>query len=133
LDKAVELIQQWGGKLAELAQQVGPEVAQVALTALAIQHLGQLAIGALLVVIGTVFAVYSTKAFKAAYRVSRDYELTYSERDSQSFNRGFLGAILLCGAVVCLGVGLLDKLFNIWNWAALYDPRLIIAKRVLGL
>jgi MFS family permease len=131
LDKAVELLQQWGSKLAELAQQVGPEIAQVAMTAIAVQYIGQLVIGAVLVLLGIGILI---AAYRSAKRAYADSCLPYREQSEGLQVCLWTGSGIGAFAALCMiGSGIFDKLLDPWAWAALYDPRLIVAKKVFGL
>lgn len=121
MDQAIQLITQFGSKLTELATQVGPEVFALAMAAIVVHHVGQLLIGAS-------FALAAYVAFRITRSLARNFDI----HDDMAPPKG-IGAALSGLATLIFVLVAADHLFDIWNWAALYDPRLVVAKRVLGL
>lgn len=125
MDQAIQLITQFGTKLSELAVQVGPEVFALAMSAIVVAHLGKLLTGFIMVAFGGVGLYMAFRCFRKGVERSR------AGRDGSGYVFGVVIFGSVGGVVFC--VGLFEHVLNIWNWAALYDPRLVVAKRVLGL
>jgi hypothetical protein len=146
MDQAIQLIERWGEKLAELAAQVGPEVFALAMTAIIVQHISAVVWGAFLMCLGIGFgyasyrgALYASKKNPAVDRSDYadyiEYRAAKENQAEKEESRAVVGVVSIFAALLCFTLVIVgaSSVFDVWNWAALYDPRLIIAKRVLSI
>lgn len=137
MDKAMVGAEKLTEKLAELAQQYGPDVVNAGIEVARLTAAGSLlqAIGWALA--GAALSAISVRLYRRA--VKRDEEMraakefaapAFSLTDYWSLERKipsglFAGAAAF--AFVCTGT----RLFNIWNWVGVVEPKLWIAHRIL--
>lgn len=118
--KLVELIDKFENLSAELA----PEVVEVGLTAARIAAGQELVYGVLALVVAGVFLWFPFKVWAGLY----DADDTPDDIAFVVFTTGASSLPTLIATIIALA-----NLLNIWNWAGLFDPRLWIAARVMGL
>ena len=123
-DKAAELLQ----KLDTLATQYAPDVVDAAFRAITITSANNLVTGAVSVIVGAVI-VWGTYKWWGFTSKKYEEEGPYSEWDIGRYLGAMIGAI---ASVILLGVGT-ARLVDIWNCVALFDPKLALAHRILGL
>ena len=130
IDKTLDNMDKLTVMLAEVAEKYGPEVVDAGLTVVRVSAGSTLihaAIGTALIVALFKFGIPLTFKYRAS--------LPESDRD----NTEFFMPTFLCWVIAGVGVfgislggfGTL-KLFNLWTWVALVEPKLWIAHRVLG-
>jgi len=132
-DKAVEILDAsqhaigaFGDKLADLAKQYGPDVAEAALQMARVDAMSHLVT---LLVLAVVLAIALKYAVLPTWKWARTY------KDSGNYSDGFeyVPAVLLwmawsgCAAAVVIGLS------NLWLWFGIFEPKLWLAKRILGL
>ena len=122
--KAVELLD----KLDALATKYTPEVIDAATSAVTVTALGNILSG--LVGIGAaIFAWWVTKNFATYCRRKKQEEDWMSDWEiGWALGLGVGG--ITSGIVALYSVW---SLFDVWNWVALFNPKLALAHRILGL
>ncbi len=129
-NKAVDILD----KLEKLTTQFAPEVTDAAFAAIQISAANSIVSNILVICFGICFCVLAIK--------SRSYCLKmYREKKEEGVNRydndWDSGAIILPAALSAIGgvmliVGIIH-MFDIWTYVAIYDPRLALAHKILGL
>lgn len=120
LDKADVAISTFADKLGELAKQYGPEVADAAFALARIDAISTLLTPFLCLVL-------CSAALRWAWKPAWEW----SDKDKYG-DREFAVFMGLC----VLGVGVLTSFFmlaDVWAWVGIFEPKLWLAKRVLGL
>lgn len=131
LDKSQAAIGAFADKLGEMAKQYGPDVAEAALQMARIDAVNHLVIP----VFGTVTCIVVGVLFMPklwAWR--RDREAYYVARN-QTWNQGsanILAVVVTAGYVTIALISLCATL-DVWKWAGVFEPKLWLAKRILGL
>ena len=122
--KAVDILD----KLENLATQYTPEVIDAATSAVTVTALGNILSG--IVGIGAaIFALWVTKNFAKYCRRKRQEEGWMSDWEiGWALGLGVGG--ITSGLIALISVW---SLFDVWNWVALFNPKLALAHRVLGL
>lgn len=117
LDKGGAALGQFSDKLMELGKQYGPEVIDAGLAVARIDALSTLVPSAIILTL-TFFAV-------------RAYVKNYAWLDKHwdTFMIGLFGGFAL--AAPC--VWAFAQIFDIWRWVGIFEPKLWLAKKVLGL
>lgn len=122
LDKSQAAIATFADNLVEMAQQYGPDVAEAALTMARIDALSSL-VPALVGLIATVVYVYFFfKKMMPWVNAEHDYDI----------NRTFT-CIVSTVAMFFVGLFSLVGVLNLWLWVGVFEPKLWVAKKVLGL
>lgn len=119
LDKSQAAIAGFADQLQELAKQYGPDVADAALMMARIDAAQGLVGGVVAAVITWVCFVSTRSLIKKA--------------KAQPYEMWDVGAIIVgvCGAFAALVAVL--TLADIWRWVGIFEPKLWLAKRILGL
>ena len=122
--KAVELLD----KLDTMATKYTPEVIDAATSAVTVTAIGNILSG--LVGIGAViFTWWATKNFAKYCRRKHQAEGWRSDWDvGWALGLGVGG--ITSGIIALISVW---SLFDVWNWVALFNPKLALAHRILGL
>lgn len=120
IERGVEAVAE---QIAELAATYGELAWETTLTIVRIEAAGQVALGFLLLTIAAICAVVSYRSGRMAFM-------------DESIDEG--SSIPLAGLCVVTAVGTvpstvesLIRLFDVWNWVALFAPELYLAKRAL--
>lgn len=140
IDRAVDLMESFAIKLDSLATELGPEVVDLALMTARIDALSQL----LPYIIGVVISIGGWFYFIPTIKLSIKYDRLERKTGSQEEGYGDIkekdalycllalisgGVTAFSTAYVILGGALYDP----WPWVGLFEPKLWIAKSVLGL
>ena len=122
--KAVELLD----KLEVLATKYTPEAIDAAASAVTVTAAGNLLLG--IAGIGAaIFAWWVTKNFATYCRSKYQEDGWASDWDlGWRFGLGIGG--IISGILALISV---PYLFDVWNWVALFNPKLALAHRILGL
>lgn len=136
LDKSQAAIATFADKLAEMAKQYGPDVAHGALQMARIDAAAPFMWAVPFLAIGICGVVYCIKLLRTAKSLSdaREAVLNYEGRYRMpdGVNEGIggvIGGIVSCGVCVISAMPLLD----LWRWVGIFEPKLWLAKKVLGL
>lgn len=117
--KAVELLT----RFETLAEQTTPEVIDAALTAVRISAFGHLTTASVIAgASGTIAAL--------SYQVVRK-QLALDSYE-QSDGKIIASCVALVFSLVPFGVAVAD-LTNVWHWVAMFEPKLALAHKLLGL
>lgn len=128
LDKADGAITAFAEKLGDLAEQYGPEVADAALMVARVD-----AANAVLPPLVLLLFVFAPLAIISPFSIRRAVMLDKAGNTSGMAIVYGSGGIIGClvggmGALTCL-----FATFNLWAWVGIFEPKLWIAKKVLGL
>lgn len=122
--KTVEILE----KLDALATQYTPEVMDAAITAVKITAIGNLVWGVFGLVCAGV-AWWLTKNFTGYCRVKKQDGGWMSDwQIGWALGFGIGGAVSTFIALFAI-----SSLFEVWNWVAIFEPKLALAHRALGL
>ena len=116
-DKAVELME----KLDKLATEYAPDVIDSAIEVVRVSGFGSLIYG--LLAVGFIFSLW------LAYKKIKSYEID-SAYEEPIWGGFFLVSIV--GGVISVVV-IIETLFDIWTWVAIFNPKLALAHQILGL
>jgi hypothetical protein len=125
MDKAMIGAEKLTEKMAELAVQYGPDVVNAGLSVAQYQATQQL-------IYGTLMCTASLGVMYAAY-----WLLGYCKRLNEEKGQHEPREIFSVVSGLYFGLGLVlmawggVKLFNIWNWVGIFEPKLWIAHRIL--
>ena len=118
--KLIELIEKFENLSAELA----PEVVEIGLTTARFAAGQGLVYGVLALVVAGVLLWLPVKVWSGLY----DEDDAVEDKAWVVIITGVSSAPALIATIIAL-----TNLLNIWNWAGLFDPRIWIAARVMGL
>lgn len=123
-DRAMDMVESFAAKLETLAIELGPEVGDLALATARIDALSYI-FPQLLLVAGFLFITPKIVRFVIQW-----------EAKAESPNKGlayFLSGIGGAAFFVISIVGKAWSFLSVWPWVGLYEPKLWIAYKVLGL
>ena len=122
VQNAADIIDKWAAKLVAVAEQHGPQAAELALAVGRIGALQTVGTGALLAVVAGAMAYAANRA-----------ALAFSDADYCDKNGyGLLALILGIAGLFCAG-GAVFHLGNFYAWAGLWRPEIYLAAKALGL
>jgi hypothetical protein len=146
-DKMIAAAEKFGDKLAQLATQYGPDVADVALLAAKVDAMSALATGVapgLVALAGLAVAISSGRKLAERWSDNLAKDAAYmapegGERERVAASKAFLlaavstvltglGVFLLLGA----GASALNRLTNVWAWVGVFEPKVWLAGKLLG-
>lgn len=126
-DKAVNLLE----KLEKLSEQYAPETMDAALGAVQVSAAGGLIYGLL----GLAICLLAYKPMRKLInwgKKCRDIETDWSKRFDIDMGL-FISLVIYFVVALCLAVGSIFSLFDIWNWVGILNPKLALAHQVMGL
>lgn len=119
-EKAVELLD----KLDNLVTQYAPEVYSTAVDVVRMSGINSL-------VWGILGAIFIATAFLIAVRITR---MILRDEEPTEIEGGFIAVGVITGLFLSIsGLIHVTNLFKLWNWVAVFDPELALARKVLGL
>ncbi len=105
-------------KLADLAEQYGPEVTDAMLAVTRLQGFEYLIYGVLFLIPSVIIGLFAWYKFLKSGIKNKDIDE--------------IGTGLLLGTVSALGFIITGSfLFDIWTWVAIFEPKLAIARKLL--
>lgn len=120
--------EQLAEKMAELGQQYGPQVVDLALNVYRIQAIQSLAWGALGLALTITTIVMMAATLKRLTPWVESDEHPYSDRPIVYLLWAIGGASIgIPSFIVSL------RLFSVWSWVGIWHPEVLMAKQVLGL
>lgn len=122
IDKVANAVDAMTAKLATLAEKYGPEAIDAGLSVVRIKGASELIVGA------AGIAVSVGAAGLARWAITRLGKAEPIDQDGYGFV-----AVASFFAMVGSAVFSLHRLLDIWNWVAVFEPKLWIAKKLLGL
>lgn len=133
IDKLVNAADALIAKLGILAEKYGPEVVDAGLTVVQLNGVNNL-LGAGLVAIGA--AIVGPRSLRL-FVTGRQLERKWLHPDTPSSApsgmwQTFVGGIGTAGGIIG-AVYSVSVILNIWNWVAIFAPKLWIAHKLLGL
>jgi len=130
LDKSQVAIAAFADQLGDLAKQYGPDVADAALQMARIDALSGLIIPCVLFV---TLIVGARIIFPRYWKYTRDIEANLKERGSFCQGDPTAFFMMVTGAYTVATLTVFFFATNLWRWVGLFEPKLWLAKRVLGL
>lgn len=127
-EEILKRLDTFAGKLAEMGQQLGPQVWDLTMAAMRVHALNELlyaAFGACLLALAYQTGKRAPDAFQAANDAS------YKD-DGPLFAKAFALAVIT-GVAGFAGLLNVCTSLTAWTIMGLYDPRILLAKKVLGL
>lgn len=114
-------------KLTNLAEKYGSEVTDAALLAVRVNGVHEL-------VLATVGGTMAAAIGYAAYRCGKKAAAVLKDNPYGSGEIPYFFGAAGLGLVSAMA-GLINgiALFNVWNWVAIFEPKLWIAKRLMGI
>ena len=114
-------------KLTNLAEKYGSEVTDAALLAVRVN-------GASSLVLGVLALTFAAGAAYAAYWFGKKVNETLKDDPYGSGDVPLMAASIVAGFVSAVA-GLIGStmLLDVWNWVAIVEPKLWIAKRLMGI
>lgn len=142
-DKAVEILDAsqaamgaFADKLAELANQYGPEVADAALQMARIDAASPfmwaiplMAASCVTICIGYRFL---KKGFKQAEEREKAIDSPHYYKINDGVASGVVGFVIIAASIFGL-IASGQVMLNLWRWVGIFEPKLWLAKRILGL
>ena len=145
-DKAVEILDAsqaamgaFADKLGELAKQYGHEVADAALQMARIDAVAPFMWAVPLMGVGGIGFWASYRLIKKAFADAAAKNAAASSPDPTAYYRMSDGSGFFMASIVVGGGSLLafipsaSVVFNLWRWVGIFEPKLWLAKRILGL
>lgn len=131
IDKLSGAADQLAAKMAELAQQYGPEAIDAGLAVARIEAAQGIVKGFVFLIVSAVFSFICYKLTKIGFNLARIYKLpetSYSAPDGT-----WQIAVGICAGVLAsiTGITFVVALSDIWNWVGIFEPKLWIAHRLL--
>jgi len=130
IDKAMDGMDQLTAMLAEVAEKYGPEVVDAGLNVARIS-------AASILIHATVGLILLFALFRVGIPLTLKFRATIPDRDKNDIE--FWGPTLMVwlfigGLISSVGLGAFGalKIFNLWNWVGIIEPKLWIAHRVLN-
>ena len=120
--------EQLAEKMAELGQQYGPQVVDLALNVYRIQAMQSLAWGALGLVTTIITVITMVVTFKRLSLWVQADKSTYSDHPIAYTFWATGGALIGTPSLIAS-----LNLFSVWNWVGIWHPEVLMAKQVLGL
>lgn len=122
-DKILAAAERFGDKLADIAGQYGPDVADVALAAARVDAASQV-IGAVGAAIGACIS----------YRFLRTSIVAFTTNDNHMGKEllGLLGTIFSGAALAVFGIAVVAMGASLWPWIGLFEPKIYVAGKLLG-
>lgn len=123
MDKLLELLgtkaEQYLNALEEISKQFAPEAVEAAILVVQLNAINELIFSAVSVLYAWLFMKYCSQKVINAWR----------EMGSEGWAiggavAGFVGFVLLICSLVTI--------LNVWTWVALFNPKLYIARQILG-
>lgn len=125
LDASQKAMGAFADKLGELAKQYGPEVAEAALQMARIDAINTLVPGLITAPIGF-FAYRKIMAHVAATKAKNPEN--FDIFDCEIFILAPLSIVIFIASLISI-----ESLVNVWAWVGIFEPKLWLAKRILGL
>ncbi len=123
-DKAISIL----NKLEALTTQYTPEVMDAAITSVKVTATGNLVMG--FIGLGAAFAVlWLAKNFTTHCRAKRQEDGWMSNWDVGAALTFFISGVI-SGIMAVFSIW---TLFDVWNWVAVFNPKLALAHKILGL
>ena len=122
--KAVDILD----KLEKLTTQYAPEVLDAAASAVRVTGIGNIITG-IGSMVSAAIVIWIAKNFANICRKKKEEEGYMSEWELG------MGLSLAVGGITgsVLSIVFLFRLLNIWNWIAIFNPKLALAHKILGL
>lgn len=122
-EKAVEIL----GKLEVLAKQFAPEVMDAAVGVVQVSGISRIAVGFIL--LSLAFATYKISTWLYEFFKKKKEDDGYlSDWEIGYTTVAVVGSMAFCVLVV---IGAL-QIFDIWSWVAIFNPKLALAKQIMG-
>ena len=121
MEKTDEAISGFIGKLTEFGEQYGQEAFDIAMQAVTLEGVRGLVLGAAVMVLAIALLIGAFTCCRKAIVAGYD-EIGYA-----------IGS-LVCGLFGGVSVIVsMERLFDIWNWYAIFSPEIAAAHRLMGL
>ena len=136
LDKSQAAIATFSDKLVEVAKQYGPDVADAALTMARIDAAAPFIWAIPTLIVGLCGSVYCVKLLRKGKTLTDAYRAVPSYNERALMPDGtFEGMTGTFGGVLSLTACAIaaDPLLDLWRWVGIFEPKLWLAKKVLGL
>ena len=132
IERGVEAVAE---QIAELAATYGELAWETTLTIVRIDAAQSLLVGVILaaMAVAAIFWVVAPlgKNFRAALRAEPDDDYySMARRTDAVFGYG-IGCGVSCVPTAFMSIAAFNRLFDVWNWVALFAPELYLAKRAL--
>lgn len=125
LDKSQAAIASFADKLTELTKQYGPDVAHAALSLARVDAINSL-VPHIVAAIAFVLLWRWVSAHIAKTKTNRGERYDFTDCNPVVLIGGGM-AVFISGLIASVG------LFNVWAWVGIFEPKLWLAKRILGL
>lgn len=124
-DKIIEAMERVSEKFAALAEKYGPEVVDAGLSVVRLTGVNNLIANVGGILIGGAAAYI---CFRAVRKEQIDHDDIFDADPVITVGGGIAGA---CGVITFAACTL--HMFDVWNWIAMFEPKLYVAKKLLGL
>lgn len=126
LDKSQAAVATFADKLGDMAKQYGPEVADAALTMARIDAVNYL-------LISIISGVICLALYHFVVRRLWVWSLGYKDKERFADGSEYIPTVLASIVLAFFSSVVIFRLFNLWAWVGVFEPKLWIAKKVLGL
>lgn len=136
LDKSQAAVGLFADKLGEMAKQYGPDVADAALQMARVDAAQGLVYGTLCGLAAITCAYYGRWFWKTSRAAHNYYQLTSTPVSDRSCEvSGNFSTLSTLSALMGIGftIAAIALLSDIWRWVGIFEPKLWLAKRILGL
>lgn len=123
-ERTLDMVESFAVKLESLAVEIGPEVGELTLTAARVDAINEIFPAVLFAGLGTLLIYFLLRRIQKYYK---------KERPSDAED---IGAVLsgVCAALLAIPtIVYTESWLSIWPWVGLYEPKLWIAYKLLGL
>ena len=107
---------------------VAPAALEMGLAVIRINAIGHLIVGFVCLVLSIILAYFGLRLFKS-YSSSTKRTIYYE--DSEESWKPVFGSLLGIASPIIFLAGFLPSWFNIWNWVAVFQPELALAKQLM--
>lgn len=133
MDKAADAIEAFAGKLEALGVEYGPDVVDAALGVARVSAASEIVTGFVLTACGAVGLRFGWPLASNGIKLARRYmKPDYPVNGPDGFALAAVGSVGCVISCIVLMIGLLE-LIDVWPWVGIFEPKLWIAKQVLGL
>lgn len=113
-------------QIGSLGEKYGPEVIDAGLAAVRITGLAPLIVGAVCLVVALTLFAWAPRSWAAGKKSGQ-------KLSDDAFPAALVGGVMAYFFAGCFAIAAADRLLVLWNWVAVFEPKLWVAKRLLGL
>lgn len=134
LDKSQATIATFSDKMVELAKQYGPDVADAALQMARVDAAQGLVKAAIILIASSaaMWLAWYLYKLEIPFKQNEAYSSRIDDNSEKRFFKSIAAIIIGISSSFVFVSGMID-FCNLWRWVGIFEPKLWLAKRVLGL